>query len=397
MEAGDNGVAGFDVATIDAWLPSVSGATGPFTWTRLEGGHSNLTYLIVDSEGREFVIRRPPQGELLPKAHDMWREYRIIDGLWPTPVPVAEPVSYQDERSLCDAHFYVMGKVDGNALYTGEEVAALLDVSARKRAGESFVDTLSALHSIAPEDVGLGDLGRPDGYVARQLKTWYGSWTASVGDADYDDPRTHSLHELLSTKIPEQGEGRVVHGDFGPHNCLFLSDGSLSAVLDWEIATLGDPLADIAYSINAWTEPGDNIAEGVDAPTVLEGFPSRQELMERYAAGPVQTCPLCRTTGPSIGLRPPASFMACMPAIGQERKAPRASTWIYSTPASALHSIMPTRWLPTFFKSSHPSAHAGALQRPHALVRATMFFSWGKHFVSKNSMCALGLTFTMLR
>ena len=85
MEAGDNGVAGFDVATIDAWLPSVSGATGPFTWTRLEGGHSNFTYLIVDSEGREFVIRRPPQGELLPKAHDMWREYRIIDGLWPTP------------------------------------------------------------------------------------------------------------------------------------------------------------------------------------------------------------------------------------------------------------------------------------------------------------------------
>jgi len=284
MEAGDNGVAGFDVATIDAWLPSVSGATGPFIWTRLEGGHSNLTYLIVDADNREFVIRRPPQGELLPKAHDMWREYRIIDGLWPTPVPVAEPVSYQDDRSLCEAHFYVMGKVDGNALYTGEEVAALLDVPARKRAGESFVDTLAALHSIAPEDVGLGDLGRPDGYVARQLKTWYGSWTASVGDADYDDARTHGLHELLSTNIPEQGEGRVVHGDFGPHNCLFLSDGSLSAVLDWEIATLGDPLADIAYSINAWTESGDNIAEGVDAPTVLEGFPGRQELMERYAA-----------------------------------------------------------------------------------------------------------------
>ena len=150
MEAGDNGVAGFDVATIDAWLPSVSGATGPFTWTRLEGGHSNLTYLIVDAVGREFVIRRPPQGELLPKAHDMWREYRIIDGLWPTPVPVAEPVSYQDDRSLCEAHFYVMGKVDGNALYTGEEVAALLDVPARKRAGESFVDTLAALHSIVP-------------------------------------------------------------------------------------------------------------------------------------------------------------------------------------------------------------------------------------------------------
>jgi aminoglycoside phosphotransferase (APT) family kinase protein len=285
MSAGDvDAVVGFDVDTIEAWLPSVTGVTGPFTWERLPGGHSNLTYLITDAGGRELVIRRPPQGELLPKAHDMWREYRIIDGLWPTAVPVAEPISYQDDRDLCEVHFYVMGKVEGRALYSGEEVAPYLDEGARRHAGESFVDTLAALHSIEPADVGLAELGRPDGYVARQLKTWYGSWTASVPYAEHDDPRVHELHAMLSAGTPEQGPGRVVHGDFGPHNCMFSPTGDVTAVLDWEIATLGDPLADFAYSINAWVEPGDAGVYGADPPTALPGFPSRDDLIARYEA-----------------------------------------------------------------------------------------------------------------
>ncbi len=280
----DEGVAGFDTGVIGGWLEAEHGVRGPIAWELLPGGHSNLTYLLTDATDRELVIRRPPMGQLLPKAHDMWREYRIIDGLWVTAVPVAEPVAYVDDRALCDVHFYVMGKVEGRALYTGAEVAEWLDETARRRAGESFIDTLAALHSVDPSGVNLADLGRPDGYVARQLKTWYGSWTASVDDAGMDDERTHQLHGVLAANIPDQGPGRVVHGDFGPHNCLFSSDGSLTAVLDWEIATLGDPLADLAYSINAWTEPGDRIADGVDAPTVLPGFPSRTELLDRYAA-----------------------------------------------------------------------------------------------------------------
>ncbi len=279
----DLGVAGFNTDVIDAWLEGEHGVETPVTWERLPGGHSNLTYLLTDAAGVELVIRRPPLGELLPKAHDMWREYRIIDGLWATPVPVARPVAYVDDRALCDVHFYVMGKVEGRALYTGAEVSEWLDEAARRRAGESFIDTLAALHSVDPASVNLADLGRPDGYVARQLKTWYGSWTASVDDAGMDDERTHRLHDVLAANIPEQGPGRVVHGDFGPHNCLFSADGRLTAVLDWEIATLGDPLADLAYSINAWTEPGDHLADGVDAPTVLDGFPSRAELLARYA------------------------------------------------------------------------------------------------------------------
>jgi len=281
---GQSEVIGFDPAVIEAFLPTVTDVTAPFVWERLPGGHSNLTYLITDATGRELVIRRPPQGKLLPKAHDMWREYRIIDGLWPTAVPVAEPIAYRDDRDLCEVHFYVMGKVEGQALYSGEEVAAWLPEDARRRAGESFVDTLAALHSIDPADVGLAELGRPDAYVARQLRTWYGSWTASIEPADFDDPRAHELHEMLAAKTPEQGPGRIVHGDFGPHNCMFSDTGEITAVLDWEIATLGDPLADFAYSINAWVEPGDPGVYGADPPTALPGFPSRDELIARYAA-----------------------------------------------------------------------------------------------------------------
>src|SRR5215207_9019392 len=121
-------VDGFDVPTVDAWLPSVTEVTGPMVWERLPGGHSNLTYLVTDATGRQLVIRRPPQGELLPKAHDMWREYRIIEGLWPTPVPVPEPIVFCDDRAIADTHFYVMGKAEGQALYTGEEVERWLDV-----------------------------------------------------------------------------------------------------------------------------------------------------------------------------------------------------------------------------------------------------------------------------
>jgi aminoglycoside phosphotransferase (APT) family kinase protein len=277
-------VVGFDVIRIDTWLATVTAVQHPIAWTRLPGGHSNLTYLLRDAVGREMVIRRPPQGELLPKAHDMWREYRIIEGLWPTAVPVAEPIAYCDDRDVAETHFYVMGKVDGRALYTATEVDAWLSAPARRYAGESFVDTLAALHAIDPADVGLVDLGRHDGYIARQLRTWYGSWTSSAPFAEHDDQRVHDLHALLSGRIPEQGPARIVHGDFGPHNCLFSDDGDLTAVLDWEIATLGDPIADFAYSLNAWVEPGDAGVYGSDPPTTLPGFPSRTELIARYAA-----------------------------------------------------------------------------------------------------------------
>ncbi|WP_040493989.1 phosphotransferase family protein [Ilumatobacter nonamiensis] len=275
-------VIGFDVGRVERWMAESTRVEPPCTWRRLEGGHSNLTYELTDSAGREFVIRRPPEGDLLPKAHDMWREFRVIDALHPAGVPVAEPIGFCDDRDVCDRHFYVMGKVGGEALYTAEQTAPRLDERARAAVGESFVGVLAHLHSIVPADVGLDDLGRHEGYVARQLRTWYGSWTASAEAAEYDDDRVHALHERLTAQIPEQGPARVVHGDYGVHNVMVDDTGTVVAVLDWEIGTLGDPLADFAYALNAWVEPGDG-PSAATAPTALPGFSSRADLVRYYA------------------------------------------------------------------------------------------------------------------
>jgi len=271
---------GFDPDAVAAWLDANTRVEPPISWERLEGGHSNLTYLLTDRTGAEFVIRRPPEGELLPKAHDMEREYRIISALHPVGIPVAEPIAYCDDRAVCERHFYVMGKVGGQALYTAGQTAPRLDEAARGRVGESFMHVLAAIHSVDPNEVGLGDLGRHDGYVARQLKTWYGSWTASADAAQYDDPRVHELHDRLIAAMPEQGPARVVHGDYGVHNSMVSDEGRIVAVLDWEIATLGDPLADFAYALNAWVEPSDPGSS--ESPTALPGFASRADLIRYY-------------------------------------------------------------------------------------------------------------------
>jgi aminoglycoside phosphotransferase (APT) family kinase protein len=177
-----------------------------------------------------------------------------------------------------------MGKSTGRALFRQSDTAAWLRGDARRRAGEALAEVLAALHALDPVEIGLGDLGRPDGYVARQLKTWYSSWTAQVPNAGLDDGRVHDLHELLASRMPAQGPRRVVHGDYGPHNALFEASGDISAVLDWEIATLGDPLADLAYTINAWVGPADDPIDVDEAATAIPGFPSRREVLGRYVA-----------------------------------------------------------------------------------------------------------------
>lgn len=278
----DQQVAGFDVPVVEGWMGANTRVEPPCVWRRLEGGHSNLTYELTDSTGTQFVIRRPPEGELLPKAHDMHREYRIIAALHPVGVPVAEPIGFCDDRAVCERHFYVMGKVGGEALYTAAQTAPRLDMAARARVGESFMATLAKLHSVDPASVGLDDLGRHDGYVARQLRTWYGSWTASAEAADYDDDRLHALHDRLIAEMPEQGPARVVHGDFGVHNVMIDDAGDIVAVLDWEIGTLGDPLADFAYALNAWIEPSDSPTAPEVSPTALPGFSSRADLTRWY-------------------------------------------------------------------------------------------------------------------
>lgn len=280
-------IPGYDVPAVEAWIrANVDGLTPPFEWRRLEGGHSNLTFALTDAQGNKAVVRRPPLGTLLPKAHDMGREFKVIAGLGPTPVPVPVAYGYCEDESVTGAKFYVMSLVEGRALYTADDVESHLSLDARSVMADSFIDTLAALHSVDPAAVGLDDLGRHDGYVSRQLRTWYGSWTSSAEGAKYDDQRIHDMHDFFTQNLPEQGPARVVHGDYGTHNVMVGTDGKITAVLDWEIATLGDPMADMAYALNAWVNADELRGRGVPVvgPTTAPGFPSREYLAERYAA-----------------------------------------------------------------------------------------------------------------
>jgi aminoglycoside phosphotransferase (APT) family kinase protein len=275
-------VVGFDVKRVEAWLETVSDVRTPLRWSPLPGGHSNLTYSLRGTGRRDLVIRRPPQGDLLPKAHDMWREYRIIEALWPTDVPVPKPIAYCDDREVAEVHFYVMERCDGQALFNQSATASWLDLAARHTAGSALAEALAALHGVNPTAVGLGDLSRPDAYLARQLSTWYSSWKAQAANAQIDNSLVQHLHDLLSARIPADPGPRVVHGDCGPHNALFLQSGQISALLDWEIATLGDPLADLAYTVNAWVGPGDETVDVPNPATAIPGFLRRSELLGRY-------------------------------------------------------------------------------------------------------------------
>lgn len=280
-----NNLPGYKVGAVEAWISeNVEGITPPFRWTRLEGGHSNLTYRLEDKDGKVAVIRRPPEGELLPKAHDMSREWSIISSLANTPVPVPAAYGFCESPDVTGAWFYVMGWVEGHPLYNSDDTEQWIPESERKKAAFSFIDVLADLHSVDPDEVGLGDLGKKDAYVARQLKTWYRSWASSIEDAKHDDERAHELQRFFLENVPEQGPARVVHGDYGLHNVLIGPNHNVTAVLDWEISTLGDPLADLAYALIQFPDAsvGEPAQEGT--ATAVSGFPTRAELAQRYAA-----------------------------------------------------------------------------------------------------------------
>jgi aminoglycoside phosphotransferase (APT) family kinase protein len=273
--------SGFDVPKVTAWLTErIPGLAPPLRWTMLAGGHSNFTYRVDDAAGLILVLRRPPMGELLPTAHDMGREFTLISALWSTPVPVPEPFAYCDNKEVTGADFYAMGWVEGRPLYTAKDAEQHLSVEARALTGPSFIDVLAALHALDPDEVGLGGLGKRDSYVARQLRRWHSSYHASENRAL---PEVDRLHAFLAGRLPEQSKVSVVHGDYGLHNCRVAADGHIAAVVDWEISTLGDPLADVGYCINAWVDSPEEITGRDDPPTVLPGFANRGELLGRYA------------------------------------------------------------------------------------------------------------------
>jgi aminoglycoside phosphotransferase (APT) family kinase protein len=261
---------GYDIAAVERWVGEhAPGLRPPFEWAALEGGHSNLTCLIVDADGKPAVVRRPPVGELQPRAHDMAREFRVIRALWSTPVPVARPYALCADPDVTGAVFYVMGYVAG---HTGS-TDWVPDDESRRRLSLSFIDTISALHSLDVDEIGLGDLARRDGFVARQLKSWYRSWTSSA-PASFDDPRIHDVHDWLQAHAPPESVCRVVHGDFGFHNLIVGDDARVAAVVDWEVCTLGEPLSDLAFVLNRWEPPTHGGPE--------TGWLSPDELIARY-------------------------------------------------------------------------------------------------------------------
>jgi aminoglycoside phosphotransferase (APT) family kinase protein len=273
---------GIEPPRVTAWLEAnVAGAHGPFEFELITGGHSNLTYRVTGSDGRRLVLRRPPLGHLLASAHDMGREHRIIAALADTPVPVPPARGYCADAEVTGAPFYVMGYVDGLVVRDRAMAEALLDEQARRGAGESLADTLAAIHAVVPETVGLGDLARHDGYIARQLKRWYGQWAQSK---TRELPDVDAVHDKLAAAIPEQGSASIVHGDYRLDNTIVDERGRVAAVLDWEICTLGDPLADVGLLMVYWTGPNDEPSAWTGSATTAPGFLDRAELLERYAA-----------------------------------------------------------------------------------------------------------------
>lgn len=281
---------GLDTAAVGSWFSAhIPDVRLPLSASFISGGHSNLTFTVTEAEDpqgpapRRWVLRRPPLGQVLATAHDMGREHRIVSALADSPVPVPHTIGLSADDSINGAPFYVMDFVDGHVIRTASE-ARELDESSRKRAGESMIEVLGAIHAVDVDDVGLGDLAKKQDYIARQLKRWYSqfSGTEEQVPGGLSLPAIHEAHDALATAIPEQTEATLVHGDYRLDNCMVGDDGDIVAVLDWEICTLGDPRADVGLLWVYWTDPGETAVLPQASPTSLPGFPTRLELMDRY-------------------------------------------------------------------------------------------------------------------
>ncbi|HEX4307841.1 MAG TPA: phosphotransferase family protein [Solirubrobacterales bacterium] len=275
-------VDGIDAAGVGAWFAAnVPGARVPLSYERIAGGHSNLTYRVADAAGSEWALRRPPMGKTLSSAHDMAREHRVVAALGKTDVPVAPTVGLCEDESVNGAPFYVMDFVRGPVLRgVAEAEASFPDEGDRHEIGMRVADTLAAIHAVDPDAVGLGDLGRKEDYVARQLRRWYGQWEKSKTRELASIDR---VHDRLAARIPAQEGASIVHGDYRLDNMILADSGEVAAVVDWELCTLGDPLADVGTLIAYWPERGgESIALGLPA-NLAPGFPTREELAARYA------------------------------------------------------------------------------------------------------------------
>ena len=274
---------GFDDERVTAWLAErVAGLQPPLRWTKLPGGHSNFTYRVDDAAGRD--LRAAPSAARRAAPHGPRHGPRVHRDLgavadpgararsrWPTPTTRRSPARSSTPWAGSRAAPSTRPRTP-RSTSTAE---------ARARTGPSFIDTLAALHGLDPDEIGLGGLGKRTSYVGRQLHRWYESWNASK---DRELPDVDRLYDFLVERLPEQATVSVVHGDYGLHNCRVATDGHIAAVVDWEISTLGDPMADLAYCINAWVEsPDETERRRPTAHDAARASAGRQELLDRYA------------------------------------------------------------------------------------------------------------------
>ena len=280
--------AGADPAVVGPYLAT---ALADDRWTSctvelIAGGKSNLTYR-VDSAAGSAVLRRPPLGHVLPTAHDMVREHTVMSALADTEVPVPRMLHLCTDAEVLGQPFYVMERVEGHVCRV-DLPPGYADAPAQRRAvGEGLVDVLAALHDVDPAEVGLSAFGRPEGYLERQVRRWVKQWDATriEGHEALD-----ALAADLAADVPATQRSTVVHGDYRLDNTILdpTTPGRVAAVLDWEMSTLGDPLADVGILLGYWSQADDGGARTealvVPAATVLEGFPTRAEVAERYAA-----------------------------------------------------------------------------------------------------------------
>jgi aminoglycoside phosphotransferase (APT) family kinase protein len=267
-----------DEAALGAWLEAnVEGFAGPFTLTKFPSGQSNPTYKIGALSG-EYVLRRKPFGQLLPSAHAVDREYRLLSALHPLEFPVPRPLALCDDPGIIGAMFYVMELARGRPYANG--ALPDFDPPTRRHMYEQLVDTLAELHIIDPVAADLEDFGKPGNYFERQVARWTRQYRDSQTDYIAEMER---LIAFLPETLPEQSRTSIVHGDYRIDNVVFDGDGTLTAVLDWELATLGDPLADFSYLAMQWAMPADGCAglAGLDLPAL--GIPTLDEIVRRYS------------------------------------------------------------------------------------------------------------------
>lgn len=271
---------GIDHDRVSDWLTGhVEGANPPYRFELITGGRSNLTFLVTDGAGARYVLRRPPTGHVLATAHDMEREHRLITAVGRTNVPVPRTLGLCTDATVNGAPFYVMSYVEGEVLDAPEK-ARLLPEALRRPTAEHLIDVLADLHAADVDEIGLGDLARKDGYVERQIKRWTTQWESSK---TRELPAIDEVAAHLAAHIPEQQGVAVAHGDYRFGNVLTdVTQGRIAAVLDWELCTLGDPLADVGYLGVYWV--GEDGEGRHNDPTSAPGFPSYAEMVARYAS-----------------------------------------------------------------------------------------------------------------